>query len=157
MPRGATFDPKRARELFDRELSCRAIAKELGVAPSTISRWAKSEGLEFDRAATQAAVKAHTVDLAAVRIRLATKMAAAAEDMLDRLDDPYLVYNFGGKDNDYNEHTLDEAPVEVRRSTVVTAGIAFDKLTRIVDAEQDPGERSAKSMLAELGTFLGVS
>lgn len=133
----ATFDHQRARELHALDWSCREIAKEVGVVPSTISRWAEREGLPFDRSKTAAATKAHTVDLAAARIRLAEKMHAAAEDMLDRIDDPYLVYNFGGKDNTYEERTLDTAPVEVRRNIIVTAGIAFDKLTRIV--EKDTG------------------
>lgn len=124
---------KRARELFDAGQSRNAIARELDLDPATVTRWAKAEGLEFDRGATEAATRAHTIDLAAGRTRLAEKMLSAAEDMLDRIDDPYLVYNFGGKDNTYEERTLDTAPVEVRRSIIVTAGITFDKLTRIVE------------------------
>jgi hypothetical protein len=155
-----TFQTKRgheARALFDQGLGCNAIAKALRVGAATISRWAEAEGLVFDRAQVDAANKAHTVDLAAARIRLAAKMSSAAESMLDAIDDEYLVYNFGGKDNEYAEHILDSAPVEVKRSIIVTAGITFDKLTKVVEAEGDPDEASAKSMLAELGAFLGVS
>lgn len=143
------MDAARARSLFDEGLSCNAIARELGCAASTVSRWAKGEGLSFDRAQTAAATAAHTVDLAAGRVRLAEKMLKAAEDMLDRIDDEYLVYNFGGKDNDYNEHTLDSAPVEVRRSIIVTAGITFDKLTRIVERD-GTGTDEAVGMLDTL-------
>lgn len=53
--------------------------------------------------------------------------------MLDDIDGEYLVHNFGGKDNDYNEHLLDTTPVEVKRNIITTAGITFDKLTRIVE------------------------
>lgn len=144
----ATFDPKRAQELFDQGLSCRAIAKDLGCAPSTVSRWADREGLEFDRAQTAAAVKAHTVDLAAGRIRLAEKMLSASETMLDKIDEPYLVYNFGGKDNDYNSRVLDTAPVEVRRNVITTAAITFDKLSRIV--ERDGSNDEALGLLDTL-------
>jgi hypothetical protein len=151
----ATFDPKRAQELFDAGESCRSIASTLGVAPSTVSRWAKGEELSFDRSKTAAATKAHAVDLAAGRIRLAEKMLAASESMLDRIDDPYLVYAFGGKENDYNEHELDTAPVEVRRNIITTAGITFDKLTRIVETSGE-GQDDAKSMLAKLGEALGI-
>lgn len=139
----ATFDHQRARQLHAEDMSCREIAKELGVVPSTISRWAEREGLRFDRSRTAAATQAHTVDLAAARIRLAEKMLVSTEDMLDRIDDPYLVYNFGGKDNDYNERTLDSAPVEVRRNIIATAGITFDKLTRIVEKDTGSGEAAA--------------
>ncbi|WP_090710312.1 hypothetical protein [Mycetocola miduiensis] len=135
-----------ARALFDAGLSRNEIARRLDLDPATITRWARGEGIEFDRSATEAAVKAHTVDLAAARITLAEKMAAVAEKMLDEVDDPYLVYNFGGKENDYNEHLLDTAPVEVKRSIVVTAGIAFDKLTRIVE-KSDNGLEQAVGVL----------
>jgi hypothetical protein len=82
-------------------------------------------------------------------------MLAASESMLDRIDDPYLVYAFGGKDNDYNEHRLDSAPVEVRRNIITTAGITFDKLSRIVE-NSGAGADDAKSMLAQLGRALGI-
>lgn len=129
----ATFDSERARELHAAGKSCNAIARELGCAASTVSRWAKGEGLTFDRSKTADAVKAHTVDLAAGRIRLAEKMLAASEDMLDVIDGPYEVYNFGGKDNTFESQVLDSAPVEVRRNVITTAGITFDKLSRIVE------------------------
>ena len=150
-----TFDGQRAQELFDQGLGCNAIARELKVAPSTVSKWAKDTGRKFDRSQVAAANEAHRVDLAAGRIRLAEKMLAASESMLDRIDEPYLVYAFGGKENDYNEHELDTAPVEVRRNVITTAGITFDKLTRIVENSGN-GADDAKSMLAELGRALGI-
>lgn len=145
----ATFDSERARELHGEGLSCNAIARELGCAASTVSRWAKAEGLSFDRSKTAAAVAAHTVDLAAGRVRLAEKMLAASEAMLDDIDGEYLVYNFGGKDNTYTEHLLDTAPVEVKRNIITTAGITFDKLTRIVE-KSDTGLEQAVGVLDTL-------
>lgn len=143
-------DPKRAllRKLHAAERSVRDIAEELGVSKSTVSRWAKEEGLEFNRARTAQAVAAHTIDLAAGRQRLAEKMLHRAEQLLDSLDGTYLVYSFGGRDNTYSEHTLDKPPVEVIRNAVTTAGITFDKLTRIV--ERDPDITGAQSVVASL-------
>lgn len=143
-------DPKRAqfRELHAEGISASEIARKLGVSKSTISRWAKAEGLEFDRAQTAKAVAAHTIDLAAGRQRLAEKMLAAAEEMLDKINDPYLVYSFGGRNNVYTEKKLDTAPVEVRRNIITTAAITFDKLTRIV--ERDPDVSGARSVVASL-------
>lgn len=153
MPR--TFDDEMrasARELHSQGVGCNAIAKQLGFAASTISAWAKSEGLTFERAQTELAVRARSVDLADARTQLAQKMAVAASDLLDQLDGPYLVYNFGGKDDTYEEHLLDAAPVDVVRSAVTTAGIAFDKLTRIV--ERDAG--GADAAIGVLGQFAGA-
>ncbi len=143
-------DSKRAllRKLHAKDMSVRAIADELGVSRSTVSRWAKEDGLAFDRARTAQAVAAHSIDLAAGRQRLAEKMLAAAEQMLDDLDKPYIVFSFGGRDNVYNEHKLDRPPVEVKRNIVTTAAITFDKLTRIV--EKDPDVSGAASVVQSL-------
>ena len=136
------------RTLHGEGLSASAIARKLGVHASTVSRWAKAEGLSFDRSKTAEATAAKSIDLAAARTRLAEKMAARAEQLLDSLDDPYLVYSFGGRDNTYSEHELAKPPVEVVRNAVTTAGITFDKLTRIV--EKDPDVSGAASVVQSL-------
>lgn len=137
MARRGTFDSKRAeaRRLFDEGLSCNAIAKRLKCSPSTVSRWARSEGLSFDRAKTAAAVEAHKVDLAAERLLLAEEMMAAGREALREIRGPVKVYNFGGKDNTYAETQLDRAPMSMRREALTAAGIAFDKATRIVEKD----------------------
>lgn len=127
------------RKLHAEGVSQGKMAKELGVSRTTVATWSRRLGLSYDTTAVVAANKAAGVNLAEGRIRLAEKMLAAAEGMLDRIDDQYLVYNFGGKDNDYNEHTLDEAPVEVKRNILTSAAIAFDKITKIVDSDPDIG------------------
>lgn len=92
MPRGRTFDQGlRARVLFDAGKSCNAIAKELGVSPSTISGWAKREGVSFDRAKTEDAVAAAKITRAERRGRIIDRLYARAERVLDRLEaDSYL-------------------------------------------------------------------
>ena len=155
MPAG-TFDAKRAEALYEDGHGCNAIARELGVAPSTVSRWAKQNELAFDRSQTAMAVRAHVVDLAQARTLLAQKMAVAASDMLDRLDEPYLVYSFGGQFNDFESHVLDEPPVEVVRNAVTTAGIAFDKATKVVEGV-NPGQGAAVSLLTGIAKLMGVT
>lgn len=130
-----TFDEKRAQVLYDDGATCRAIADALGCAPSTVSAWAKRNGLKFDTAQTDLATRAHTVKLAEARIELAQMMAVAARDALLELDGPITVYSFGGRDNKFSSHTFDRAPIEVRRNVLTTAGIAFDKLSRIVERD----------------------
>lgn len=138
-----------ARVLFDAGHGCNAIASKLDISASVISRWAKAEGLKFDRAQVAVAVKAHTFDLAAARLALAEKMMTVATDLLDSAQSPYTVFNFGGKDNTYEEHTLDAPPVEAKRSMVVTAGIAFDKATKVLEKDTS-GVVTAHSLLDTL-------
>ncbi|WP_051702045.1 hypothetical protein [Mycetocola saprophilus] len=137
-----------ARALYDEGLGCNAIARELNISASSVSLWAKREGLKFDRAQVAEANRAHVADLAAARIRLATKLTTVAESALDSLDEEYLVYNFGGKDNEYREHTLSKAPMDARRTAVTMGAVAFDKVSRIVERETDV--TGAESTLAAL-------
>jgi len=122
------------------------IARRVGISAGSVTNICRDAGLTFDRSETKHATEARQVDLAAGRIRLAEKMLAASEDMLDRIDDEYVVYNFGGKDNTFEQRTLDSAPVEVRRNVITTAGITFDKLTRIVE-KSDSGLEQAVGVL----------
>lgn len=146
----ATLRSKRAqlRKLHSEGLSASAIARKLGVHASTVSRWAKADGLSFDRSKTAEATAAKSIDLAAGRTRLAEKMLQRAEEALDELDKPYIVFSFGGRDNIYNEHMLERPPIEVKRNVLTMAGITFDKLTRIV--EKDPDVTGAHSVVASL-------
>lgn len=133
-----TFDAEnraQMRALHAEGKSCRQIAAIMGFSAPTISKYAREEGLSFDRAQTAAATKAHAIDLAAARTALAGRMVALANEVLDTANDRYLVYSFGGKENDYNEHELEEPPMEAKRSMMTIAAIAFDKVTRIVERE----------------------
>lgn len=125
------------------------IARRVGISAGSVTNICRDAGLTFDRSETKQATEARAVDLAAGRIRLAEKMLAASEGMLDVIDGPYEVYNFGGKDNTFESRVLDSAPVEVRRNIITTAGITFDKLTRIVE-KSDTGLEQAVGVLDTL-------
>ncbi|MGN7947491.1 hypothetical protein ACTJKH_01965 [Microbacterium sp. 22215] len=144
----AISDDQKARVLaFHTEgLARNEFARRVGISAGSVTNICRDAGLTFDRSETKQATEARQVDLAAGRIRPAEKMLAASEDMLDRIDDEYVVYNFGGKDNTFEQRTLDSAPVEVRRNVITTAGITFDKLTRIVE-KSDSGLKQAVGVL----------
>ena len=122
------------RELHDEGHACRSIAEALDASPSTVSRWTKEEGLAFDRTQPEMAVRAHTIDVAAGCLLLATMMTNAF-DFLATLDGEFEVFRFGGKDNDFNSQVLDAASIEARRSAQVIAGVAFDRATRVVERD----------------------
>lgn len=133
-------------------MSRNAIAKAVGIGAATVTKIIADAGFKFDRSQTAAAVKAHTFDLAASRLQLAEKMMTVAHTMLDSASSPYTVFNFGGKDNTYEEHTLDTPPVEAKRSMVVTAGIAFDKATKVLEKSTE-GIGRAESLVDHLEQF----
>lgn len=136
---------KRARltEMRDAGMSVQAIAREFGVHASTVSRWAKADGVSFDRSQTRAAVEARKVDLAAMRAELATLALQKARGFLDALDRPFLVFNFGGKDNTYAEQELDRPPTGDIRNLMTSYGIAVQRSMELSKFDADPNEGGA--------------
>lgn len=144
----------RLRQLHAEGLGRNAIAREIGCNPSCISRTAHYLGLTFDRTSTQEATAARLADLEERRVDLAIQFHDIAEESLERLYEPTTVFSFGGKDNNYNEHTFDEAPVAERQKLVTAAAIAVDKSLKLAPPAAGSDLAGAKSMLGSLGEAL---
>lgn len=101
----------RAVELIEQGIPRNAIARELMLAPSAITRIARDADLTFERATmTASAVAARQADLKARRIEIIDELVSKAQDHLAAIDQPFLAFNIGGKDNTYTDHELDRAP-----------------------------------------------
>lgn len=72
------------RRLHGEGLALRAVAREVGRAPSTVARFCEREGLTFDRAQTAAAVAAVQVDFAARRAVIQQRYLDIAEELQQR-------------------------------------------------------------------------
>ncbi|WP_454168142.1 hypothetical protein [Microbacterium lacticum] len=140
---------KKVLALFDAGRHRNDIARELGISGPTVTRICRAEGRQFDRAAEALELRAEQVDLEKLRERVAKKMLIVADDTLNDLEAPHLVYNFGGRDNTYQEHLLDEAPLDAKLNAMRTASLAFDKATRIVE-KSDTGLDQAVGVLDSL-------
>lgn len=130
-------DAKRAEvlKLHDEGLSRNEIARQTGISAGSVTRICHAADRTFDRSKTKDASRAKQVDLTEARLNLAHRLNTVANDMLDMIDKPFTVYNFGGKDNTFAEATLDSAPVEARRTIVTASAIVFDKISRIVEKD----------------------
>lgn len=118
------------------------IAREFERSPDTVGRIAKAEGLKFDRSQTIAATKAKQADNRSERAKLNSRLLEEANGLLDEMGQPHIAFNFGGKENTYNEHRFDRPPVEARRSLMVMVGIAVDKslaMERVDQPDQGAG------------------
>lgn len=101
----------RAIELIGAGTPRNAIARELQIAPSSVSALARDAGLSFERAnQTASATAARQHDLKVRRIELIDELVSKAADHLVSVDQPFLAFSFGGKENEYSKHTLDRAP-----------------------------------------------
>lgn len=153
--RGPVQPEERARvvELIKAGMARNEIARETKLGAATITRIAQAEGLSFDRSQTAAAVEARKVDLAAERVRLLERMLANGHAAMDTVEGPVVVYNFGGKDNTYREKRFEKAPLALRKDAQTTAGIAFDKATRVLERENS-GLDTAAGVLDEFASAL---
>lgn len=129
---------QRILELATAGESCGAIARELGVARSTVSVIARAMGHTFDRSATKQATEIRVADVRASMADLARKLVATAHRLHDELYAPSLVYAFGGRDNDYSEHVLEQPDARTKRELLTSIGIAVDKV-RVIEGDADAG------------------
>jgi len=120
------------------------VARRVGCAISTVTRYAPAGS--FDRAATAAAVKARQTDLAARRAALAANLLADAERLREQMWQPGVVYAFGGKDNDYNEHPVDEPPAAEKRTLMQAATAAMTAHLKLIDHDVDNGVDEARDV-----------
>lgn len=105
------------------------IARDHGVSAGTVTNIAREFVIEdaFDRSATKRATEAAEADDRAWRVSTSRRFLTVANDLLDQLKQPHIVFNIGGKDNVYTEHQLDAPPTADIRNLVVSAATAFDK------------------------------
>lgn len=115
-----------------------ACARELGVSRRAIDQAAREAGVEWSRAATEAATRARMAD---VRAALADDFAdisdRAAERLLDALD-------------------RDELDPHVLRALANVAGLSIDKLTALDDrlsATEDRGDSLLDQLAAGIGEW----
>jgi transposase-like protein len=143
-PRVTPEERARIVELIEAgEHGCNEIARIVGRNQATVSKIASEEGLHFERGQTRAATAAKQADSQARLAKLAEDLLDDIERMRQQLWAPCTVYSFGGKENTYNEHDLDEPDFRAKQSIMTSIGIGTDKVLAIRKAEAGPGEAVA--------------
>jgi len=147
----------RAIEMIREGTPRNAIARDLMIAPSSVSRIAEAEGLTFDRAtATASATAARQSDLKRRRLDLINDLFSKAEDHIAAIDQPFLAFNFGGKENTYEEHELDRAPTGDLLNLHRSVSLALKDARELIRDDDDEGVAEAESMLMNLVLELGL-
>lgn len=147
----------RAIELIDAGTPRNAIARELQIAPSSVSVIARDAGRTFDRAtSTASATAARAHDLKVRRLELIDELMSKAADHLVAIDQPFLAFNFGGKENTYEEHTLERPPTGDLLNLHRAASIALKDARELIRDDDDEGIAEAESMLMNLILELGL-
>ncbi|GAA2327471.1 helix-turn-helix domain-containing protein [Dactylosporangium salmoneum] len=144
-------DYDRVRELHGQGLSRNEIARQLGRSGRTISRIAAELGLSFERAgATAAATEAKKADGAARRAQLQLDALEASQKLLGQMFAPATVYNFGGKENTYEEMRHPEPPFRDKQSIAAAIAALTSTALRLAEYDKATGSEEEKGMLLEL-------
>lgn len=124
-------------------MGCNQIAKEVGHSSDTVSRIARAQGHTWPEGAGNTKLaRAHEMRRAYSaewRADFAARLSAECEDMLQSMHGPYLVFNFGGKENTYEEHTLSEPPTEAKERLVKSIRLGMQTVMDIARHDSDGG------------------
>jgi hypothetical protein len=136
-------------------VSCRGLAAEFEVSPSTVRKIAKEIGQPgaFARAQTKNATRARVADLAARRAGLAETMLDLAERIAARATEPYKIV-LATKD-DVHTVLLDEPPLGEVRQAMTAVGIAVDKHMALIRFDTKDGASGVALSLVDalVGAF----
>ena len=147
-------DSRRLTELHAEGKSLHFIAGEIGRSKQTVSRYAKSLGLEWDRATTAKAAEAVHVDNKARRVALEERLLVEAQKIMDQLWTPAIVYSFGGQFNEYAEHELDKPTFSDQKAIMQTASTAITASNKLHEMNAGSNADHSKAMLVKMQAAL---
>ena len=133
--------------------SLTSIANEMQRPKGTVSNWAKTLGLSFDRTSTAKAAEAVHIDNKARRIALEERLLREADKVLDQLWKPAIVFSFGGQENLYSEHELDQPQFGDQKAIMQTAATALNSANKL--NEMNPAGRDLPAADAWLAAMTG--
>ena len=87
-----------------------AIARQTGINNAIVSAFARENGLKFNTRVTEAATRAKDAENAEKRAKLLAYQLDDALHFRSLMYQPMTIGNFGGRDNTWNEVTLESPP-----------------------------------------------
>lgn len=138
-------------------ISRNEVARRMGRSAYSVTKMAHSRGLTFDRTKTRAATEAMVADAAARRAALAEALLNDAERLRRELFSPTLAFNFGGKDNTYEEREIPQPTPADQLKIVQAVATAAKSHLELVKYDQGDEADTAKSILAGLARQFGLT
>jgi hypothetical protein len=126
----AAIEADLRRNIGTPEGAFRRVAERHDVAFVTVRRICDAAGIDPPderRARTEKATDQQRASNAERRAELASRLLDVAKDAVDEMYQPATIYNFGGKDNTYNEKQVQRPPTGDRRNLATIAAIMMDK------------------------------
>lgn len=128
-----------------------AIARETSIHQRKVSAIAAELGLSFRRSPhVREATEAKKVDARARRTALQLALLADAEKLRQSLWLSCTAYNFGGKDNTFEQVILSEPSFRDKREIMTAVGIAVDRVIKLDEYDRTAGTGDERSVLGDL-------
>ena len=140
----------RLTELHAAGKSLHFIAGDMERSKRTISVWAEKLGLSFSREKTAKAAEAVHVDNKARRARIEERLLVKGEEFLDQLDQPVIVFSFGGPLNEYAEHELTKPDPVSQKHIVQALNTVLTSANKLHEMNAGHDATSTVSVLAEV-------
>ena len=148
----STWTPELDQQLADLHaagLSLRECATRIGRPFQRVSERSKILGLSWDRSKTKAATESRVADNRATRSAIEAGLLDDVQRLRAQLWAPCKAFNFGGKDNTYEEHALDQPTFVDQLKIMQAATIAVDRSLKIAVHDSD-----SSANLAAVDTWL---
>lgn len=149
-------EQKTLRRLVSEGVAQSEIGRQLGRSRGAVANQAAKLGVRSDRTDTMRATEAKVIDAKARRAALELSLLEDAERLRGQIFAPTLIYNFGGKDNTYNQAEVNEPPHADKLKLMQAIGIAVDRSIKISDHDADTGITEAIGALDQIAAALAV-
>ena len=132
------------------------IAAETGFSQGQVTRAARDMGLQWDRMQPPEAAAAQAAQIAAMRAELKRNYLRQAGQLLSDIESPHVAFNFGGRDNTYNEHELDSPPSRDKLQLMQASTLAAQTHMKLAELDDGAQVDISKSFVIALGVALGI-
>ena len=136
----STWTPKVDQQLADlhaKNLTLTACAHQMGRSSSAVSRRSKILNLMWDRSKTRVATQANIADNKSRRAAIEAGLLDDVQRLRGQMFAPCKAFNFGGKDNTYNEVALDQPVFADQLRIMQAATTAVDRSLKIAVHDAD--------------------
>lgn len=155
--RWAAEQDQQLRDLHATGKSLHEIAREMGWGKATVSKHARRLELPWDRTNIQAATQARVADARERRANLQVGLLEDAERLRTQVWAPTMAFNFGGKDNTYNEHQLEQPTFADQLKIMQSVGIAIDRSLKLDLHDSAAGAAQVVGLLQATAAALGLN
>jgi hypothetical protein len=135
------------RECLANRLSVAKTAAKMGRSQDAVWLHAKALGLSFARTVDIAVSAAIKIDARADRAQFRAEFMEDLKKLKAQMWTPSLVYSFGGKDNTFEEATLDQPAIADQYRLVQAINVGLNAIERLEKMDADVGISDAAGML----------